>query len=110
MKYHVCPGVVIVDVCDEHLMIATGEARGKVPYVKKINATGVFFWRLFERGLDGEGIVAAAVAEYGISRDEALAAYRSFSASLASFTHNPVANTETSFPSFNTIPLPISNW
>ena len=84
MKYHVCPGVVIVDVCDEHLMIATGEARGKVPYVKKINATGVFFWRLFERGLDGEGIVAAAVAEYGISRDEALAAYRSFSASLAS--------------------------
>lgn len=48
MKYAIQPGVLLETVCDEHLLIATGEARGKVPYVKNLNETGVWFWQLFE--------------------------------------------------------------
>ena len=42
MKYAIQPGVLLETVCDEHLLIATGEARGKVPYVKNLNETGVW--------------------------------------------------------------------
>lgn len=49
MKYAIQPGVLLETVCDEHLLIATGEARGKVPYVKNLNETGVWFWQLFEK-------------------------------------------------------------
>ena len=52
MKYAIQPGVLLETVCDEHLLIATGEARGKVPYVKNLNETGVWFWQLFEKQLD----------------------------------------------------------
>lgn len=78
MKYRVCPGVVIASVCGEHLIVATGEARGKVPYVKSINETGVWFWKQFEKQLSEDEIVSQAVQHYHIRPEEAKSAFDTF--------------------------------
>ena len=45
MKYHTQPGVVATQIAGENLLVASGEARGKVPYVKNMNETGAWFWK-----------------------------------------------------------------
>lgn len=44
MKYTVIPGVVLAEICDEQFLVATGPARGRVPYVKGLNETGAYFF------------------------------------------------------------------
>lgn len=84
MTYHVCPGVVITDVWNVHLMVATGDARGRVPYVKSINDTGVWFWEQFELQLTPEQIINAAMAQYQITHEQAQSAYQDFFEALRS--------------------------
>ena len=50
MKYTVIPGVILTKICDEDFLVATGPARGRVPYVEGINSTGAYF---FSKILDG---------------------------------------------------------
>ena len=78
MKYHTQPGVVTAKIAGENLLIASGEARGKVPYVKNINQTGVWFWKEMEKSLDLDQIAADAVEYYGISPEKAESACKGF--------------------------------
>ena len=78
MKYAIQPGVLLETVCDEHLLIATGEARGKVPYVKNLNETGVWFWQLFEKQLDLAQIEQQAIQTFDISAEQAHNALTAF--------------------------------
>ena len=78
MKYAIQPGVLLETVCDEHLLIATGEARGKVPYVKNLNETGVWFWQLFEKQLDLAQIEKQAIQTFHISAEQAHNALTAF--------------------------------
>lgn len=82
MKYQTQPGVVLAQVCDDYLLVASGPARGKVPYVRKMNQTGAYFWRLLEEGLEDSAIVARAMADYSIPEEVAQAALGQFVASL----------------------------
>lgn len=65
MKPDLQPGIVLTQVCGECMLVATRPARGKCPYVKQLNATGAFFWRLLEQGMDTEDMVQAAAVRYG---------------------------------------------
>ena len=69
MQYQVCPGVVLQTVCDEYLLIATGEARGKCPTVRQINAGAAFYWKKLCEGLDFDALLSAAATEYEIDAD-----------------------------------------
>lgn len=60
------PGVVLTQVCEEYLLVATRKARGLCPYVKQINSTGVYYWTLLEQGMDGETMIREAAARYGV--------------------------------------------
>ena len=40
------PGVVLLEVCGEHILVATGEAREKCPNVFHINDRGAKLWEL----------------------------------------------------------------
>ena len=64
MKNRIRPGVVLEEVCGEYLLLATMDAAEHCPYVYQINETAAFFWRLAERQLSQEEMVAAVVAEY----------------------------------------------
>ena len=71
MEYRVNPNAVYVEVCDEYLLAAVGEARGKLPQLRKLSESGAFIWRGLEKGLASESIICAVMQEYEISRDEA---------------------------------------
>lgn len=83
MRYILQPGVVLASVCDEQLLVATGDARGKVPYVKGINKPGAYFWNLLEQNLREEEIIRRAMADYGASEEIAREALRKFTGTLA---------------------------
>lgn len=54
MTYTLQKDVALVTVCDEHFLVAAGQARGKVPAVKGINRPGAYFWNLLQQKLPGE--------------------------------------------------------
>ena len=64
MNYRIRPGVVLAEVCGEYLLLATMEAGQHCPYVYQINETAAFFWKLLERGLEEDKMVAEIAAEY----------------------------------------------
>lgn len=82
-EYRIRRGVVLTTVCDESMLVATGEARGKVPYVNKINKPGAYFWRMMDEGLEVESICARTAAECGVSIAEAREAFLRFAGMLA---------------------------
>ena len=47
MKYTVIPGVILTKICDEDFLVATGPARGRVPYVEGINSPVLTFSQKF---------------------------------------------------------------
>ena len=49
MTYTLQKDVALVTVCDEHFLVAAGQARGKVPAVKGINRPGAYFWNLLQQ-------------------------------------------------------------
>lgn len=81
-KYHAHPGVALANVAGEYLLVAAGDARGKLPYLKNINATGVWFWKKMANGTDLSQIISDAIKHYGITKEQAEAATESFFDSL----------------------------
>ncbi len=83
-EYKILPGVVLTTVCDESMLVATGEARGKVPYVNKINKPGAYFWRMMESGLGINEIAARTSHECGVTEADARKAFLKFAQMLCS--------------------------
>ena len=59
MTYTLQKDVALVTVCDEHFLVAAGQARGKVPAVKGINRPGAYFWNLLQQKLPENTFSAA---------------------------------------------------
>lgn len=74
----ILPGVVMISVCDEHILVATREARKKVPYVRQINSAGGFYWSLLEKGVDPNEIIRRASVKYQIPGKQAAVMVVSF--------------------------------
>ena len=72
------PGVVLLSVCDEHLLVATREARQTVTYVRQVNSAGAFYWKLLEEGRDPGEIIQQAALRYQMTVEQATAAVMSF--------------------------------
>lgn len=65
-RYNIRPGVVLVEVCGERMLVAARAARGKCPYVKQLNATGAYFWALLEQGFARDEMISTAAAHYQV--------------------------------------------
>lgn len=66
MTYTLQKDVALVTVCDEHFLVAAGQARGKVPAVKGINRPGAYFWNLLQQKLPENDILRHTAADYHI--------------------------------------------
>lgn len=82
MRYTIRPGVVLASVCGEAILVATRPARGKCPYVNRLNATGAYFWSLLEQGMELDQIVEDAARHYDIGRERLRSDLRRFMESL----------------------------
>ena len=69
MTYTLQKDVALVTVCDEHFLVAAGQARGKVPAVKGINRPGAYFWNLLQQKLPENDILRHTAADYHIPID-----------------------------------------
>ena len=83
MTYTLQKDVALVTVCDEHFLVAAGQARGKVPAVKGINRPGAYFWNLLQQKLPENDILRHTAADYHIPIEKAALALRRFAALLA---------------------------
>ena len=83
MTYTLQKDVALVTVCDEHFLVAAGQARGKVPAVKGINRPGAYFWNLLQQKLPEDDILRHPAAAYHIPIEKAALALRRFAALLA---------------------------
>lgn len=52
--YEPKPGVTLLEICGEHLLVATGDARGTCPDIIQLNDAGALYWRVIteERSFD----------------------------------------------------------
>lgn len=82
MKYTVIPGVVLAEICDEQFLVATGPARGRVPYVEGINSTGAYFFSKILDGLSTEEIIKDAVKLYETPEEVIAPSFERFIESL----------------------------
>lgn len=78
MTYHITKGIVKVNVCDEHILVSTGEARNTLPYLKHLNEAGAYIWERLEKSMPVEEIAKAIVLDYGIAEQDAEKALQGF--------------------------------
>lgn len=63
-NYKVHPQVTLETVAGRHFLIAYGEARGNLPYLREVNETGAYYWQMAEAGTDTEDMLTAAAEVY----------------------------------------------
>lgn len=83
MKYSLRSDVVLVTVLDESMLVTVNEMRGGVDSMRSVNETGAYFWRLMEKSLSVDEIVAQAMLDYGIAEDVARPAFTRFMHALS---------------------------
>ncbi len=64
--------MVLLDVAGEHLLVATGEARGHCPDITQLNDAGVQYWEILRREEGLKATLEAARRETGLSMRELL--------------------------------------
>lgn len=82
MKYTVIPGVILAKICDEDFLVATGSARGRVPYVEALNPTGAFFFSKMSAGFSTEEILKQASELYETPESAIAPSFERFLADL----------------------------
>lgn len=60
-QYKIRPGVVLLEVCDEYLLVATRDARDTCPYLTQISEETAVLWRLLEQ----EGHAPVLIRSFG---------------------------------------------
>ena len=72
------PGVVLLSVCDEHLLVATREARDAVPYVQQINGAAAYYWKLLEENMPLKDVTDKVAEHFNMPKINALVAVNNF--------------------------------
>ena len=76
------PGVLLLEVCGEYLLVATGEARDVCPNITHINTSGAVLWKLILEEKKPERIIPRAQEELKLSPGDALRTVLSFTSKL----------------------------
>ena len=66
------PGVELLEICGEHLLVAAGEARGLCPYVTQINDSGASLWKILDSSMGVPLLAERFARDQGKSTKEVL--------------------------------------
>ena len=64
-------GFVLREVAGSFMVVPVGKRTQEVPGVIALTETGAFLWKLLAQGADEKDLVAALLAEYEVSEDQA---------------------------------------
>lgn len=70
MKYRIREGVILRNICDEWMLIAVGEAADHCLYVRHINDSFAWYFKLIEEGLSRDDIIDRTVEYYDASKED----------------------------------------
>ena len=70
MRYKTRSGVLLTEVCDEYLLVATKAARRFCPFVTALNESAAFVWRCLESGTTLTELEVAVAEEYEIEEPD----------------------------------------
>lgn len=65
-QYRVRPGVVLIELKGNWLLVATKEAREYCRYVCPVNSSAAFLWEMIKKGCSYEEILAGFEEKYEI--------------------------------------------
>lgn len=69
VKYRIRDQVILENVCGQNLLLTYGGALEQMPYLRMINDTGAYYWKLIEAGHDVNQILDIASEEFEIPRE-----------------------------------------
>ncbi len=69
-RYRARPGVVLVSICGEYVLVAAKAVRREVPRFAQLNESSAFLWRLLESGSDEGELEQAVKTAFEISDSE----------------------------------------
>lgn len=69
MKYTLRPDVVLATVLDESMLVAIGNNPNCIENMQGVNETGAYYWKLLEKGMEIDDIVASAMRDYEITEE-----------------------------------------
>ena len=64
VKYKVHPCVACEQAGGRYFLVSFGPALGDLPYLREVNETGAFYWKLAEEGLDAPAMAQRASLVY----------------------------------------------
>lgn len=71
MAYKIREGVILRQVCGEWLIIAAGDAANHCTYVRQVNETLAFYWKLLAEGCTSEQMVSRATEKFEVTENQA---------------------------------------
>lgn len=66
------PGVVLTEICGEHVLVSAKAITRDCPFVTFINEESAFLWTQLLKGADEDMLAAAVKAEYEVDSSDAL--------------------------------------
>ena len=70
MAYKIHPGIVLLNVCDTHMLVATRQFWEKFPRVRPLPPLWAACWTLMEKGRTDREVVNAFVRLFQMSEDD----------------------------------------
>ncbi|MBR6109460.1 MAG: PqqD family protein [Clostridia bacterium] len=71
-KFRTRPGVVLTNICGEHILVAAKAAVPDCPFVTRINEESAFLWEKLKGGADEDELLRAVEKEFETDDPEAL--------------------------------------
>lgn len=71
-KYIIREGVMLTRILDQYILVSVKACRDKCPYVKMVNETAAFFWKMIDNGLTLDEMTEKACSHYGVNDEKAM--------------------------------------
>ena len=68
-------GVLLINICDQYVLVAGKEARKYCRYITELNDTGAFIWKQIEQCKNVVQIIAEIQKEFDVDDDEEIKKY-----------------------------------
>lgn len=71
-RYRTRPGVVLTEICGEHMLVSARAVAHDCPFVTHINESSAFLWEKLKNGADEDELMEAVAKDFELEDPEEL--------------------------------------
>ena len=71
-KFRTRPGVVLTQICGEHVLVSANAVLDDCPFVTTVNEESAYLWELLKDGADEDGLMRAIESEFDVEDPAAM--------------------------------------